>query len=118
MMKTYYFGCWDESAGHYLKDENRISISFYNNDLPWENFDGKLAPKDTRKAGIARLHHKDNWTALSFWDYSIDQRPGSNSIFFAEGTRSFDQMIQISKTSFPKIMERFDFQINPTDEQS
>lgn len=110
-MKTYYFGCCDGIKGHYLKNENRVGISFYNNELPWKNFDGKLAPKRTNKAGIAKLHHKDNWTALSFWDYSIDHRPGSNSIFFSEGVRTFEQMIQINKTAFPDIMKRFDFPI-------
>ena len=110
-MKTYYFGCWDEMKGHYLKDENKKSISFHNNDLPWENFDGELAPKNTNKAGIAKIHHKGNWTALSFWDYSIDQRPGSNSIFFIEGIHGFHHIIEFIKKYFPDIVKRFNFQI-------
>lgn len=110
MIKTYYFGCWDGTVGHYLKDPSGTHADW--DRTPWGiKIDARLAPTSTREEGIAKLHHKDNWTALSFWDYSVDHRGGCNSIFFAEGIFSFDEMIQIGKDSFPKIMERFDFPI-------
>lgn len=108
-METYYLGCWDERKGHYLKDKNGFSPN--PNNLPWKQIDGTLAPDTTIKAGIAKLHHKDNWTALAFWDYSIDHRPNSNSVFLAKGEFTFDEMMQIAKDDFPQIMERFDFPI-------
>ncbi|MCK5611305.1 hypothetical protein KAR91_56065 [Candidatus Pacearchaeota archaeon] len=109
-MKTYYFGCWDGMSGHYLKDPSGKHIEW--DQTPWGiKIDGKLSPTSTRDAGISELHTKDNWTALAFWDYSVDGRPGSNSIIFAEGIFKFDEMIQIGKDRFPAVMERFDFPI-------
>jgi hypothetical protein len=61
--------------------------------------------------GIASIHQKDGWTALSFWDRSIDDRHKSNSNFLAEGTFNFEEMLAISKKHFPEIFERFKFEV-------
>lgn len=106
-MKTIYFGCKGET-GHYLYIDGKRQLS--TNIIPWDQVDGVLCPFN-RKAGSAKLHHKDGWTALAFWDYSIDKRPGSNSVFFIEGIHGFYHMIQFGKNYFPEIMKRFDFPI-------
>jgi hypothetical protein len=108
-MKTYYFGCWDEAKGHYIRENKSSKDVFYNNDQPWDNIDGGLCPESTRDQGIVKIHHKDGWTAFAFWDYSIDHRPNSNSVFFAEGTFNFDEMMQIIHDKYPEIVKRFDF---------
>lgn len=107
-MRIYYFGCWD-TAGHYLFESqyNRPSMDV----IPWENIDGGLCTEETRIQGVAKIHHKDGWTALAFWDYSIDDRPGSNSVFLAEGIHGFYHMIEFSKKHFPKIFNRFQFKL-------
>jgi len=66
--------------------------------------------------GAALLHYKDGWTALSFWDRSIDKRSGCNSNFFAQGTHTFEEMLEIARAHFPAVMARFTFKIVPAEE--
>jgi hypothetical protein len=117
-MRVYYFGCW-EDVGHYMRSSSsdrslescRAEHDFmYTN--PWgTNIDGGLCPKGPQNEGAALVHQKDGWTALSFWDRSVDSRLGSNSNFLAEGTFDLAQMIAIAKEHFPTVMERIKFKI-------
>lgn len=110
-MRLFYFGCI-EVAGHYLWDHNLKYVQRkYNNVLPWENLDGVLCPQITNENGVVKLHHKEGWTAAAFWDYSVDHRPGSNSVFFAEGIHGVYHMIEFIKKRFPSICKRFDFEL-------
>jgi hypothetical protein len=118
----YYFGCVHR-PGHYFFDINLTTIWEDNNLIPWKEIDGKLAPHKegctekyhckcmSSEEGISTIHHKDGWTALSFWDRSVDERPASNSAFFAEGTFTFEKMLELAKTNFPDIVGRFNFEI-------
>lgn len=118
-MKTYFFGCKrinpDREVGHYMYGKDGRSL--YGKDewvSPWGRHpDGTLCPQETRKAGIAMLHHKDGWTALSFWDYSGDNRGNSNSNFFFEGEHSFEDAVRLMKENYPKIGARFNFDVVP-----
>jgi hypothetical protein len=108
-MRIYYFGCRGE-VGHYLHDPKggrSLDWRF----LPWGKIDGGLCPDGTRDQGITELHQKDGWTALAFWDYSIDKRPGSNSVFFYEDLLEFDQMVREFQEHFPDVVNRFNFPI-------
>jgi len=112
--KIYFFGCI-RGAGHYMyksgENNNAVDYDFLDKN-PWGNsIDGSLCLWYTRKQGIASLHHKDGWTALSFWDNSVDGRPGSNGNFLAEGTFNFGGMIALAKEKFPNVMSRFNFEI-------
>lgn len=109
-MRVYYFGCQDRT-GHYLKDHTGKDLPTFNNDLPWDQIDGVLCPEDTQKEGIVKIHHKNGWTAAAFWDYSIDGRPGSNSVLFVEDLLDFSGTIAELKKRFPKIYKRFDFKL-------
>ena len=130
--KMFYFGAWD-SAGHYLTDERGHSI--YREDrgsFPWREgtIDGRLAPhargcfgdhdqtyagrrcrEDEAPQGVALVHHLNGWTALAFWDRTIDSRPASNSAFFAEGDYTFDQMVDMAKSRFAKRWNRMGFRV-------
>jgi hypothetical protein len=124
MPKAYYFGCVAR-AGHYLFGANGEAI--YHDErkamaLPWKDseIDGKLAPQprlqpalreQAQPEGQAVVHHREGWTALSFWDRSVDGRPGSNSTFFVEGTHEFPAMLQLVRELFPRIVKRFKFEI-------
>lgn len=110
-MRVYYFGCWDQQKGHYLKDHTGKDVSYYDNDLPWDQIDGELCPEDTLEQGIVKIHHMNGWTAAAFWDYSIDGRPGSNSVLFAEDLLDISTVISELKEIFPKIYNRFNFKL-------
>ena len=110
-MRIYYYGCNKES-GHFLFRPDRITTTrLQDSGLPWEHIDGTLCPQTTPQQGVAKIHHKQGWTAIAFWDKSIDSRTGSNSVFLAEGIHGFYHMIEFSKKHFPKIFNRFKFPI-------
>ena len=124
-MKIYYFGCI-ERAGHFLWEPPDRS-AHRDATTPWGSCpDGSLAPHENPRCefvknfygcrcsqaeGIAALHYKDGWTALSFWDRSVDTRGGCNSNFLAEGAFTFEEMVELAKQYFPIIMARFKFPI-------
>lgn len=56
--------------------------------------------------GVVRLHHRDGWTAISFWDRTGDRRGSSNSTFIAEGMHDAPQMLTLFAESFPAIWAR------------
>ena len=109
-----YYGCWDD-VGHYLHRVSGMTISLQRveKELPWGyHVDGGLAPQNSGQIqGQASLHHKDGWTALSFWDRTVDKRPGSSSTFLAKGTYDFEAMKKIAQENFPSIWQRFPFEI-------
>lgn len=105
MGKWLYFGCNDR-PGHYLWEERMIMA--HANGLP-RNFDGLLAPQNTRKPYIAAVSRLGGWglSALSFWDYSVDSRSGSNSIIFAPSlTITPDELLSEAKCRFPQVFAR------------
>jgi hypothetical protein len=99
-----YFGCGDQ-AGHYIFPEGRSGTHGYGRPIleRLSLFDGKLAPFNDRtpyRAVFSRIGSL-GYTALSWWDNTVDKRPGSNSTIFcptivmtpvhllAEGQRRF-----------------------------
>lgn len=113
-----YFGCIRES-GHYMWDA-RGRKSYHDIPQPWGySIDGKLCPpgdpwaKNGQPQGSAALHHKDGWTALAFWDRTVDSRPGSNSAFLADETLTFEQLLERAKEAFPQVFARFTFNVVP-----
>ena|ERR1019366_3343006 len=117
-MRVYYFGC-NEQAGHYMHEPNMVHRSVdtergrFLYDNPWGLYiDGDLCMEGKRQIeGEALIHHKDDWTAMAFWDRSVDTRPGSNSVFLAEGTFNFDEMMALAKEYFPQVLNRISFTI-------
>jgi hypothetical protein len=132
-MKIFYFGCV-EQAGHYLWVPGPRSA--YRESTPWganapwgaNGIDGMLAPHEnprcgyltkgygcdcSQREGVAAIHYKDGWTAISFWDRSVDTRPGCNSTFLADGNYTFEEMLAHAQNYFPSVMERFAFKIVP-----
>jgi hypothetical protein len=114
----FYFGPWDESGHFFFTEQGRC---IWEDDIPGFPFghygkkvpvDGRLQPgcpdpddrlkRRTRPEveGEALLHHIKGWTALCFWDRSVDKRGACNSNYFAEGTFTFEQMCAMAKERF------------------
>jgi hypothetical protein len=120
MTDVFYFGCV-QTSGHFLWDTSFRTLSART--TPWGNgIDGKLCPgtvdrrlgcvpTEEQEQGRAVLHHRDGWTALAFWDRSVDERGGSNSVFVARGTFTADEMIAKAREAFPRIWARFGFEV-------
>jgi len=140
-----YFGPWDR-LGHYFFDERGCTAHVYSQrgkevmarekSLPWTpgEIDGGLQPHypdckrrernigycgcTSSEEGVAMLHHKAGWTALSFWDRSVDTRGACNSTYFAEGTFTFEQMVEMAKTRFSYRWSRMAFEVQPATQQA
>ncbi len=113
--KVLYFGCVG-GPGHYMHRPNGgHPVHDWHAKTPWGSSpDGILCSKDPRETqGLALLHHKDGWTALSFWDRSVDRRGGCNSNFFAEGNHSFEDMLKLAREAYPQVMGRLPFEVVP-----
>jgi hypothetical protein len=134
-MNVFYFGCvklpGGFTSGHHMhRVDMTIEWEFTNNN-PWGlRIDGGLCPGATDEKGerrhppmeeqvegAAHIRHKDGWTALSFWDRSVDTRGNSNSNFLAEGKHTFEEMLSIAWLHFPEIMGRFKFTIVPAEQR-
>ncbi len=122
--RMFYFGPWDQ-AGHFFWSEHGGRVTReVENSLPWKDWeiDGKLQPRCYDKRGHwehgrevegeALLHHKNGWTCLSFWDRSVDTRGACNSTYFAEGTFTFEEMVEMSKTRFAKRWNKMNFKVS------
>lgn len=121
MTTVYYYGCIGE-AGHYLfaRQKNGAIRSVYDVKHPWEekgkpHIDGGLAPGKRHRyeadeeapMGQAALHYKRGWTALSFWDRTVDGRGNSSSTFLAEGFFAYADFVQLAKEQWPELWARF-----------
>lgn len=115
--QVYYFGAWGGPGHHLWTPDGKTTWSVR---LPWESIDGVLAEDpalaDQRRRtpwslgdqpeGVARLHHRDGWTALAWWDRSCDRRFGSNSAVIARGEHSAAEMVELLQRHFPAVWER------------
>lgn len=122
--RFFYFGVRPgHRSGHYLYDE-RLVTQYQNVPLPGflRSPDSTLCPVGREIEGAAKLiHDPSGWTALAFWDRSGDSRPGSNSVFIAEGTYAFNGMLVECKARFPSVFSRIAFPIKnacPSDVKS
>ena len=107
-----FFGCWHD-VGHYLHDASGSTVRHR---TPWSGsgrwaehgggLDGTLAPGDSQARGRAKLHVKDGWTALAFWDRSVDTRPNSNGVFLVDEELNFREAVVAFAVYFPRIAER------------
>lgn len=74
--------------------------------------DGALLPPHLPPAeGHATWLHLNGWTLLSFWDDSVDGRPGSCSTFVVRGLYTFADTCALAQEGFPRVWERFGFPI-------
>jgi len=100
-----YFGCHGE-AGHYLWSPGMRKE--YHHPLS-RKFDGALCPVETKEHVAALLSRIGafGYSALAFWDYTVDKRAASNSIFFAPSlTASAATIILGAQTYFPQVWQR------------
>ena len=113
MNDAYYFGCWGDS-GHFMFNRDGETAERNARAIlppPLRVPDATLTPKGPQIQGVALLHHVEGWTAISFWDRSVDSRPGSNSTFILRGTLTWDEVIEQSRAAFPSVWARFKFEV-------
>lgn len=103
-----YFGCIGE-AGHFAWASERARMSGASGWGRWlSEMDGKLAPRDYEREFVPAFHSLFDGTAtvIAYWDRSVDSRPGSNSMFLAEGAFSLEEMLAMARVQFPTVAAR------------
>lgn len=118
--KGYFWGVWPgDPSGHALHNINGKRIFEDEFLFPWSEdvLDNEFLPEviggQPQPEGIATLIQEEGWTVLAFWDRSGDDRFGSRTLFVLEGTHHFLNALLISRTLFPKVFDRIEFQITP-----
>lgn len=125
MPKVYYYGCIGAS-GHYFfgpgpshayarrEVERRLMELFgtlYLAPGPRERDRYNFVRDEHQTEGHAALVYAGGWTALSFWDRSVDRRHGCVSTFLAEGTYDAPAMLKTCGDAFPRIWSRYSFEV-------
>jgi hypothetical protein len=108
MNNWYYFGCYRQ-AGHYVFRPGMGSASHNSLAGRLNHFDGMLAPQDSAAGYIAVVSRLAGWgmSALSFWDYTVDKRGKSNSIFFVDSMSiTAEALYDGAQNQFPQVWER------------
>ncbi len=118
-----YFGCAPGASpvhGLYRRGSNRGIATPSEYGLPWGwEIDGGLAPRPEVQFHGA-LHHKDGWSAVSWWDRRGDSRANSNSaVFIPEPDLTFDEVIERGRAIFgervpPVVNDRTDEYVERT----
>lgn len=104
-----YFGPIRQPGHYFWIRQRERSIKTEN---PWKYaVDGKLQPEGKETEGLAKLHHKDGWTALAFWDRTVDTRPGSCSTYLSDTIMTFDEIVAASKAAFPDRWNQMKFEV-------
>ncbi|MFC7515115.1 hypothetical protein ACFQUU_08875 [Herbaspirillum sp. GCM10030257] len=102
-----YFGC-HRQVGHYLFLPGMRPR--YDRQLDkLTHFDGKLPPQGDATPYVAAVSRLGGWglSALAFWDYSVDNRGGSNSVFYAPSlTITPEELMAGAKQHFPEVWAR------------
>jgi hypothetical protein len=108
--KVFYYGCLRgvdnrTEAGHGMYEPGYCSTRRF--ETPFGHTpDGTLCPEGRQVQGLARLHQKDGWTAIGFWDRTGDSRGNSNSNFIVRGTYTFDEMCKLAQEQYPELWKR------------
>ena len=103
-----YFGC-HKQAGHYTFSDGMRSLSPRYGSSDLSRFDGMLPPQTDTTPYIATVSRLGGWgfTALAFWDYSVDKRGGCNSVVFAPSlTITDDELLAEAQKRFPQVFGR------------
>lgn len=126
----YYFGCigrsghflWSAATGgvaaHASRDIEREICAVFgalDGTLCWNWRAGFYSCERDETEGRALLTHRTGWTAIAFWDRSVDRRGACNSVFLAPGTLTFNQIARLARHRFPQVWQRFGFPVVEVD---
>ena len=115
MKKLLYFGCIRDK-GHYLwySEQNRIANSSALKSITGiegvtDNFlnsiDGTYT-WNTYGQGICKYSLVPPFRIIAWNDFTVDTRPGSNSVLLGIGYESAQEMFAEAMKQFPSVMQR------------
>lgn len=111
MKQIFYFGCMGQ-AGHYLFGPEGMGRVYPGKEFSTcfgedgRKLDTPFCPPMDWPAGKFVVMTKTIWTIVSWWDYSVDSRPGSHSTFIFTGYDSLEEFWKEAKEQFPSVFNR------------
>lgn len=111
----FYFGCENSSVGHFLwSQEWRPGLrGTFNPGALFSALDGAFCPPDQIPEGIFKKSVVQPWTIVSWWDRSVDSRPGSHSTFILEGQFDAIEVLRRARIKFPSVFARQRCELKP-----
>lgn len=111
----FYFGCLHQS-GHYLFEPPGVSVRGYTeikcmSQALRRSLDTAFCPPETWQPGIWLESMVPPWRIVSWWDRSVDSRPGSHSTFIGAGYDSAEELLTAARNLFPQVFARQRVQI-------
>ncbi len=112
-----YCGCHGQ-VGHYFFMAGMRSLTTLVREANHSELcklDTGFAPQDTNKEGEAWFHSERvgeiRYCVISFWDRSVDSRPGSHSTFLLFADKCFNDALADCRAAFPEVFSRFKFEV-------
>ena len=106
-----YYGC-HKGVGHYLHNSTGNRICEHEG-LPWHRaeIDGRLQPTGPQYQGRIAHHQRQGWTALAWWDRSVDGRGKSSSTVLINAEQDPEQALATAKAALPWLFERINYHL-------
>jgi len=85
--------------------------------LCWNSPKGDRDRYDRRDEteGLAFRTCCGGYTAVAFWDRSVDRRGACNSVFIVRGDLTFKQVMRVARHCWPRVLGRFSFDVVEVD---
>lgn len=102
-----YYGCHGDK-GHYAFAPGMVKLHLRELNI----LDAGFAPQNTWEQGCVWFHVGPDYSLLSFWDNSVDNRSNSHSTFLLPGKpMSYGRALALAQNYFPEVFARFNFSI-------
>lgn len=122
--RAFYFGCWGDQAGHHYREPGgRMSAQAWDVVPFGTTVDGWLprskrygVPLDMEQPqGVVHRMVRNGWTAIGWWDRSVDSRGNSHSTFVFEGVLTTDDALARARDLFPEVFDRLTYDVVPAE---
>lgn len=97
-----YYGTIKKTATLFSKREY---IEYHNTPWGWD-LDELIKTDSTEPDGKLHVSKKDGWTAVAFWDRSVDVRPGAWSGFLVAKDWTAEQVLAEAHNQWPEVVGR------------
>lgn len=109
--KLIYFGCIGSKGHFFFGAKGRQGDAAFS-EFPglsrtvFRFIDGAFTPGFTRDQGLYQINIVPPVMIVAWWDYTVDDRPGSNSNLIGMGYESAEEMIDAAYELYPSVMSR------------
>jgi len=108
MVNCLYFGCIGQPGHRIYTPGGKVIFESDLDGCPWTLAEMEKLPSSEiyQRQFEATLHSKNGWTAIAYWDRTVDDRFNSKSVFMVEGDYTFDEVVEIMCRKFPHVVYR------------